>query len=67
MTGPPFALTSYGWVREHPQWREKHPHGPVTFDLWCPLCDKAIIEDGNLDDFKTALQIHAKEIPEDAH
>lgn len=23
---------------EHPNWRAKHPTGPVTWDAWCSLC-----------------------------
>lgn len=28
----------YIWIREHPNWKVKHPLGPVTFDYKCELC-----------------------------
>lgn len=24
--------------REHPNWQQKHPIGPVTWDAWCSKC-----------------------------
>jgi hypothetical protein len=37
--------SSIWFLREHPQWQIKHPLGPVTWDHWCDLCKKIIVED----------------------
>lgn len=33
------------FIRDHPKWQEKHPLGPVTFDVMCPECTDFVIED----------------------
>jgi len=45
------------FCRDHPNWKNKYPFGPVTFDYMCPECD-FLIEDCDDDSWQNKMFIH---------
>jgi hypothetical protein len=45
------------FCRDHPNWKNKNPLGPVTFDYMCTECD-FVIENCDDDSWQNKMLIH---------